>query len=111
MLGHFLVSGWPQGIQWGHRGGVLRCLPLAHSVCLLGLLEETTYYLSPGDVEQEEEEEEAPRPSLTIPEDLDSREAMVSWPMPCPFSSLLLWSNSLPSGNRCSHSTSLPPLS
>lgn len=76
----------------GHRGGVLRCLPLAHSVCLLGLLEETTYYLSPGDVEQEEEEEEASQPSLTIPEDLDSREAMVSWLVPCPFSSLPLWS-------------------
>ncbi|KAK7802712.1 hypothetical protein U0070_007155, partial [Myodes glareolus] len=40
--------------------------------------EETTYYLSPGDVEQEEDEE-APRPSLTIPEDLDSREAMVAF--------------------------------
>lgn len=33
-----------------------------------------------GDVEQEEEEEEeAPRPSLTIPEDLDSKEAMVAF--------------------------------
>nr|XP_048288036.1 golgin subfamily A member 2 isoform X8 [Myodes glareolus] len=31
-----------------------------------------------GDVEQEEDEE-APRPSLTIPEDLDSREAMVAF--------------------------------
>ncbi|XP_038193481.1 golgin subfamily A member 2 isoform X1 [Arvicola amphibius] len=31
-----------------------------------------------GDVEQEEEEE-APRPSLTIPEDLDSKEAMVAF--------------------------------
>lgn len=91
MLGHFLVSDWPQGIQWGYKGGVLRCLPLAHSVYLLGLLEKTTYCLSPGDVEQEEEEE-APWPSLTIPEDLDSKEAMVSWPVPYPFSSLPLWS-------------------
>ncbi|XP_052578926.1 golgin subfamily A member 2 isoform X9 [Peromyscus californicus insignis] len=32
-----------------------------------------------GDVEQEEEEEEAPRPSVTIPEDLDSKEAMVAF--------------------------------
>ncbi|KAL6036961.1 hypothetical protein STEG23_033495 [Scotinomys teguina] len=32
-----------------------------------------------GDVEQEEQEEEAPRPSLTIPEDLDSKEAMVAF--------------------------------
>ncbi|OBS69254.1 hypothetical protein A6R68_02164, partial [Neotoma lepida] len=52
----------------------------AYSVYLLGLLEETTYCLPPGDVEQEEqEEEEAPRPSLTIPEDLDSKEAMVAF--------------------------------
>ncbi|XP_027279630.1 golgin subfamily A member 2 isoform X13 [Cricetulus griseus] len=32
-----------------------------------------------GDEEQEEQEEEAPRPSLTIPEDLDSKEAMVAF--------------------------------
>ncbi|XP_028740523.1 golgin subfamily A member 2 isoform X4 [Peromyscus leucopus] len=32
-----------------------------------------------GDVELEEEEEEAPRPSVTIPEDLDSKEAMVAF--------------------------------
>ncbi|XP_036039780.1 golgin subfamily A member 2 isoform X5 [Onychomys torridus] len=32
-----------------------------------------------GDVEQEEQGEEAPRPSLTIPEDLDSKEAMVAF--------------------------------
>ncbi|KAL1786030.1 golgin subfamily A member 2 isoform X1 [Sigmodon hispidus] len=32
-----------------------------------------------GDVEQEEEEEEAPRPSLTVPEDLDSKEAMMAF--------------------------------
>ncbi|XP_027279623.1 golgin subfamily A member 2 isoform X6 [Cricetulus griseus] len=51
----------------------------AHSVYLLGLLEETTYCLPPGDEEQEEQEEEAPRPSLTIPEDLDSKEAMVAF--------------------------------
>ncbi|XP_027279620.1 golgin subfamily A member 2 isoform X3 [Cricetulus griseus] len=41
--------------------------------------EETTYCLPPGDEEQEEQEEEAPRPSLTIPEDLDSKEAMVAF--------------------------------
>lgn len=116
--------------QWlGYRGGVLNCLPLAHSVYLLGLLEETTYCLPPGDEEQEEQEEEAPRPSLTIPEDLDSKEAMVSWVLPCPFSSLPLWSleflpshflshlpgsqwsDTLASENKCSLSTFLPLLS
>lgn len=76
--GHFLVSAWPQGIQWGYRGGVLSSLPLAHSA---GISEETTYCLPPGDVDQEEQDKEAPRPILTIPEDLD-REAMVSWATP-----------------------------
>lgn len=33
----------------------------------------------PGEGDVEEEEEEAPRPSLTIPEDLDSKEAMVAF--------------------------------
>ncbi|XP_051022879.1 golgin subfamily A member 2 isoform X6 [Acomys russatus] len=32
-----------------------------------------------GDVDQEEQDEEVPRPSLTIPEDLESREAMVAF--------------------------------
>ncbi|XP_055456827.1 golgin subfamily A member 2 isoform X1 [Psammomys obesus] len=32
-----------------------------------------------GDVDQEEQDEEVPRPILTIPEDLDSREAMVAF--------------------------------
>lgn len=32
-----------------------------------------------GDVNQEEQDEEVPQPSLTIPEDLDSREAMVAF--------------------------------
>ncbi|XP_034349794.1 golgin subfamily A member 2 isoform X3 [Arvicanthis niloticus] len=32
-----------------------------------------------GDVDQEEQDEEVPQPSLTIPEDLDSREAMVAF--------------------------------
>lgn len=45
----------------------------------MGLLEETTYYLPPGDVDQEEEDEEVPQSSLAIPEDLDSREAMVAF--------------------------------
>lgn len=30
-------------------------------------------------MDQEEQDEEVPQPSLTIPEDLVSREAMVSW--------------------------------
>ncbi|XP_052038125.1 golgin subfamily A member 2 isoform X4 [Apodemus sylvaticus] len=32
-----------------------------------------------GDVDQEQKDEEVPQPSLTIPEDLDSREAMVAF--------------------------------
>ncbi|XP_052578920.1 golgin subfamily A member 2 isoform X4 [Peromyscus californicus insignis] len=54
---------------------------LQAQLSLLALPEEaeTTYCLPPGDVEQEEEEEEAPRPSVTIPEDLDSKEAMVAF--------------------------------
>jgi hypothetical protein len=59
----------------------------------MGLLEETTYCLPPGDVDQEEEDEEVPQSSLAIPEDLDSREAMVSWALSCPFSFLPLWSS------------------
>lgn len=84
LIGHFLVTGWPQGIQWGYRGRALSSPLLVHSVYLLGLLEETTYCLPPGDVDQEEQDEEAPQPNLTIPEDLDSREAMVSWALLAP---------------------------
>ncbi|XP_006234058.1 golgin subfamily A member 2 isoform X5 [Rattus norvegicus] len=43
--------------------------------------EETAYSncLPPGDMDQEEQDEEVPQPSLTIPEDLVSREAMVAF--------------------------------
>jgi hypothetical protein len=66
----------PELSSWAHSASLVSCLRRQKTYCLPPVGDEA---------DEEENDEEAPRPSLTIPEDLDSREAMVSQTLLCLF--------------------------
>lgn len=63
-------------MRWGRAGP--RAFFLGHSTSLVGLSEDSPAVPTGDGLDSEEEDKEAPRPKLSMPEDLESPEAMVS---------------------------------